>query len=434
VYDLGLTMKEWAKSVIECEHIVDKKVVLMYDMLFSKGKDIRRTHLKVPPSKRSKNNYGRLDSLDYFLADYKKLKDEGVGIKLDNKKYLFSSVSDGSDIFEKAKELWNDKDNVIYHVDGLIFVPITEHYPLHSGSWYSLFKWKPPELNTIDFLVEIIKDKNGNDARNPFMIEVKNVDGTIEKTLQQYKTVQLYVGGKTKEIGKNNRIKYSYGKILFDPVSSESNEEDEVHNRANIFINSENKMFTNDLLTNRKDEIKNNMIVEFGYDPSKEEGFRWVPYRVRYDKTQSYNNGMKVYGNNENIANDIFRSLMVPVTEEIIITGNVPESVQKRAEMIKTKNTNGNNNHQNSYYKNTNLEKFDPKNRSSFQNFHNLGVKEILLRKVAPAFNSKNSKNNKNKTKGRLLDLGSGKGGDIGKWKRAKYAYVLGIEYDIKKY
>jgi SAM-dependent methyltransferase len=134
---------------------------------------------------------------------------------------------------------------------------------------------------------------------------------------------------------------------------------------------------------------------------------------------------MKVYGNNENIANDIFRSLRVPVTEENIITGQIDENVLTMASKIKTKNIN--NQHENSYYKNTNLEKFDPNNRSSFQNFHNVWVKENLYKKVSPAFNSKS-----NKLMGRLLDLGSGKGGDIGKWKRAKYEYVLGIEYDIK--
>ena len=424
VYDLGLVMKDWVDSLIECEHIVDKKLVLMYDMLFSKGKDIRRTHLKVKPSERSKNNYGRLGALEYFLNDYKKLKENGVGIKLENKKYLFSAISDGSDIFQKSKELWCDKDNLLYHVDGLIYIPITEHYPLHSGSWYSLFKWKPPELNTIDFLVRTVKDSNQNDTINPFMLEGKTIEGKIEKSLSQYKTLQLFVGGKIKDVDRNNKFKFSYGAKLFDPAAENENDDGEIYNRANVFITSENKMFTKDLLSGNEDEIKDNMIVEFGYDPNKENEFRWIPYRVRYDKTQSYRNGMKVYGNNENIANDIFRSLLVPITEEMIITGQIPDSIRKKAEMIKTKNVN--NAHHNNYYKNIN-NKYDPNNRNSYQNFHNVWVKENLYRKVSPALNSGNGKPN-----GRLLDLGSGKGGDITKWKRSKYSYVIGIEYDIK--
>ena len=115
------------------------------------------------------------------------------------------------------------------------------------------------------------------------------------------------------------------------------------------------------LISDSVDEIKDNMIVEFGYDPTKEDKFRWMPHKIRYDKTQSYNNGMKVYGNNENIANDIFRSLRIPVTEENIITGQIDENVLTMASKIKTKNIN--NQHENSYYKNTNLEKFHiPKN------------------------------------------------------------------------
>ena len=37
-----------------------------------------------------------------------------------------------------------------------------------------------------------------------------------------------------------------------------------------------------------------------------------------------------------------------------------------------------------------------------------------------------------NKMMGRLIDMGSGKGGDIPRYQRNKYAYVLGVEYDIK--
>jgi len=417
VYNLSSKApKGWENTLFECELISDAKLLLFYDALFSKGVDIRRTHLKVKPSERTKTNIGRLGHLDKFLTEFKKSGVNGSGLSFEEKKYLFSVMSDGSDIFAKAKELWCDRKSKVYETDGLIFVPIKEHYPLHSGSWYSLFKWKPSELNTIDFLVKIVLDENGNDARNPFILEVKGSEGEVSQTLQQYKTLQLFVGGKKRNINKNNKFKYSYEPILFNPVDDDNSDS---YNRANIFIDSANRMFTE---TGKREEIKSNTIVEFGYDPKREEGFRWVAHRVRHDKTQSYKGGQKVYGNNENIANDIFRSLIVPVTEDMIVTGVIPEAVKKRAEEIKTKNVN--NSHNNAYY-NTINNSYNPKNRNSYQNFHNIWIKENLYRKVAPAKNG-------GKPLGRLLDLGSGKGGDIPKWKRSKYAYVLGIEQDIK--
>jgi len=44
--------------------------------------------------------------------------------------------------------------------DGLIFTPVNEPYP-KTKKWSSLLKWKPAELNTIDFFaVKIGSDNN----------------------------------------------------------------------------------------------------------------------------------------------------------------------------------------------------------------------------------------------------------------------------------
>ena len=89
-------------------------------------------------------------------------------------------------------------------------------------------------------------------------------------------------------------------------------------------------------------------------------------------------------------------------------------------------NRQNNDNNNNNYYNNIN-KNFNYKDRLSYQNFHNLFIKEYLLQSVAPAI-----LDGTNKITGRLIDFGSGKGGDITKWKRAKLAEVIGIEYDIK--
>ena len=144
------------------------------DMLFFKGDDIRRKlliSLRKKDEKYDEKLDGRLDKLTKFITSNKinKRKDfnEKSLIHFEKKPYEYSLRSDGSDIFEKIKKIWDNRKNNEFHTDGLIFVPIYEHYPLQGKTWDSFFKWKPPELNTIDFLVKFVKDENGNIINSP---------------------------------------------------------------------------------------------------------------------------------------------------------------------------------------------------------------------------------------------------------------------------
>ena len=408
IYKINMNMKGWIDTIIECEYVKEGKLLLLYDILFYKGKDVRLNQLKTAVGKMSEKK-GRLDYLNDFVKANK--KDKRISLK----KYYFSKLKDGSDIFERTSECWDSRKAQVFHVDGLIFVPIKEHYPLHSGAWYSLFKWKPAHLNSIDFLVRTIKDETETDAINADIRNILRPDGTLQKLNCQFKTLKLFVGGK-KQTSNNNKISLKLAPMEFNPKKNKHYD----YSRAFVTIDSKNKMFAMDPLTGQKNEIYDDTIVEFGYDLSKEGSFRWVPYRVRYDKTQSYKEGKPVYGNYEKTANSIFFSLEYPVTEDMILTGKVPEKVLTNYKNSKTKQ----NNNMNNYYANQN---YDPNARKSYQLFHNLYVKEKLLQDVSPAM-----LNGSNKRYGRLLDIGSGKGGDIKKWKRAKLGEVFGIELDVQ--
>ena len=69
-----------------------------------------------------------------------------------------------SKIFEGINTIFSTE--YIYHTDGLVFTPINlapgdegDGRPARfEGRWNKLFKWKPPEENTIDFLVTVLKD------------------------------------------------------------------------------------------------------------------------------------------------------------------------------------------------------------------------------------------------------------------------------------
>lgn len=73
------------------------------------------------------------------------------------------------DIFEACKEIWEAIQHPAYeyHTDGLIFTPtqtgvgseqVGHAGPLHKNTWKAALKWKPPQYNTVDFLVRIKHD------------------------------------------------------------------------------------------------------------------------------------------------------------------------------------------------------------------------------------------------------------------------------------
>ena len=60
--------------------------------------------------------------------------------------------------------------------------------------------------------------------------------------------------------------------------------------------------------------------------------------------------GAKVFGNYKKTANNIFESLQIPVTTDMILTGKVPEELKKKELNIQSKMENSNNNNfQDSY-------------------------------------------------------------------------------------
>ena len=62
------------------------------------------------------------------------------------------------------------------------------------------------------------------------------------------------------------------------------------------------------LLTEEKEVFGDGMIVEFRYDLTRENKWRWIPLRVRYDKTEEYRKGAPQYGNSYKVANSNWHS------------------------------------------------------------------------------------------------------------------------------
>jgi hypothetical protein len=163
--------------------------------------------------------------------------------------------------------------------------------------------------------------------------------------------------------------------------------------------------------TKEDDVFQEDMIVEFSYDresPEKDTAWKWVPLRVRYDKTSELRAGKNNFGNDFTVANDNWHSIHFPITEKMIMGQEIPNEFAVDDTV---------------YY--NRVEK-DSRETQALRDFHNLFVKRILIEKIG-----KYLQENVHVGKPLLMDYAVGKAGDLSKWIRAGISFVLGI--DISK-
>ena len=82
------------------------------------------------------------------------------------------------------------------------------------------------------------------------------------------------------------------------------------------------KMNERQMFTEENEVIEDNTIVECRYDINRPKRERWIPLRIRYDKTAEYRAGFKSYGNAYHVAQNNWYSIHNPITIEMITTGN----------------------------------------------------------------------------------------------------------------
>ena len=326
----------------------------------------------------------------------------------------------GQTIFQCCDKILNTLFE--YNTDGLIFTPTKYGSggnddqptgPLTKITWGLSFKWKPAEYNTIDFLVRVKKDESGKDQLNVMYGETNRV--------QQYKTLILHVGYDEKMHGYYNPFEQLLNgeyKVAGRNEPAEGDEEtvskytakpfipsDPFDDRAslcNIYIDStqgsDSGMYTED-----GHPFDENMIVEFRFDADRKGAWRWVPIRVRYDKTAQMrpenNRPAKITANDYTTANSNWYSIHHPITQEMIrsnstIENNVPidESVYYTRRSNRSEST-----------------------TRSLRDFHNLYVKSKIIHGVTQRNDS-------------LIDFAVGRAGDLSKWRTSNLGFVLGVD------
>jgi hypothetical protein len=409
-------------TLLDGEHILHNKnkqfinLYAAFDVYYINSKDVRTLGF-IPKEDETKNNF----RLPLLMSIIKSLKAHSVNnlkqispLRIENKTFYFSS--DTQTIFQACNAILKRVNDGLleYETDGLIFTPartgvgsdkIGETTPPIKTTWTHSFKWKPPEFNTIDFL---ITTKKGSDGRDMFgNIFQEGVDTSSSSQLTQYKTLVLRVGFDERVHGYINPCKNiidddvpgqgdldnedGYKPVQFFPT----NPSDDNAGICNIIVN-DGSNGDKIMLSQEHEIIEDNMIVEFKYDNTKDESWRWVPLRVRYDKTAEFRSGGRNYGNAYHVANSNWHSIHNPVTVDMITTGiGIPDEMGD----------------DDVYY---NRVASSSKTRG-LRDFHNLYVKKKLISSVSKRGNT-------------LIDLAVGKAGDLSKWITAKLKFVFGID------
>ena len=434
VYRTGLSSIDHRESILDGEwvtHDREKKPVnlyLIFDIYYGPDK---LNVSQFPFYNKDNENESRIYAIKQWVEKFNK----GDGpkkllsyltfqttLQVSMKTFLFAKENDLS-IFKYASEVLNRKR--IYYTDGLIFTPNTLPLPgydttkdiINPGTTFrSQFKWKPSTDNTVDFLVRYEPDAE-NKLIDRISIGIKPItDETV-----RYKTLRLYVGSdrpksyKPREMmlhehkPETTRRSNDYFAVPFYPKKFSDT-------KANICyseIHTDNATQEDYVSTELNNEpIQDESIIEMRYDPSKPQGWRWIPMRIRQDKTERLKKGLQGTLNNENTAESIWNSIHEPITLSMIITGaSEPTDEEKNSIFGKLEQSSG------KYFNRE--EMVDNKSYvRGLRDFHNLFIKNIILYDSCLKGGEKT-----------LIDLGCGKGSDIRRWYHNKLSFVLGIDY-----
>ena len=335
------------ESLFDGEHVMYSKtgsfvnLYLCFDCYFIQKRDIRSE-----PFIENEFDDRKTYRLKVALTSFKNLRKEyespsyKFNLNLDTKDFILTNKEANISIFDICKVMIEREKNdyYFYETDGLVFTPqllgvgannIGDSPKNYKITWEHSFKWKPPQYNTIDFMVEIEKENRQE------KIKLKQSEGiNLGKQDEiSYKTLLLKVG--------YDRRKHGYLNPQLDIIEGRDTANSSLNNGTNNYApglfyptnpydnnahicNIEMKMMANgekDILTEEGELIEDHSIVEFKYIKENEDLWKWVPLRVRYDKTNELRTTKNNFGNAYHVANSNWQSIHNPITEDMLSTG-----------------------------------------------------------------------------------------------------------------
>uniref|UniRef100_A0A6C0KYU3 mRNA (guanine-N(7))-methyltransferase n=1 Tax=viral metagenome TaxID=1070528 RepID=A0A6C0KYU3_9ZZZZ len=419
-------LKNYENTIIDGEYISVNKygesisLYAAFDIYYYDGKNVRERPFKeTGQSKKGRKIECRYDLLNKVILNINENivhVSEMNRVEFSVKSFYFSQKEDPNSLFIANDNCLKRLEKSEYNTDGLIFTPMElgvtqekrgDTIKNSKYSWGQSFKWKPPEFNTIDFLVSIEKD-NFNKAKTRQKLMNENLVNyhILKLNVGVDKTNHGLIGSQQKllnedfeQVNSGKEYNEKYGPELFYPT----NPSDPLAHLCHVTLQlHEGKM---KMFTEENQIIEDDTIVEFRYDTNARDKMNsWIPLRIRDDKTKEYKTKKNNFGNAYHVANSNWHSIHNPVTVDLLtgVTRITKDS------MLDVEND--------VYYNNSKKTKRGISHTIRLRSFHNL-VKEMLIRYAS----------NK-KEKSSLIDLAVGKAGDLHKWLNNNIHGILGID------
>ena len=410
VIDTGITTTNELKNTlidgeyISCNNRTDnssKGLFAAFDIYYYGGEKITSLPLI--------DNDNKIDTRYKFLLKTSKLmKFNDTSIEYIVKEHLYSK-----DILKDCDTILSGDKYYPYDIDGLIFTPAKlALYSYYSNKvmkltenvkWDRVFKWKPPEQNTIDFLAKYLRNIT--------------IDGV------RYKEFTLYVGYNASQWESytiDEALKLSYNKEYRNSVKDKNSKYILKLFQPTIYYEKGIermlvKIDVNGVVNCENGEIiDGDSIVECRYilDNTIPAHMRWKPMRPREDKTRIYKMGeLSKTANDMSVAINIWRSIHNQITESAIRGNNIIDNKDidssEGERLLESDDV----------YYSRNIPREAMLSFNMLQ-FHNLGIKQMLYEKT--------------QKKGSLVELACGEGGDMPRWIDNGYKFILGIDL-VKK-
>lgn len=394
----GITARDASHvgDFIDGEYIADKNLFCVFDVLRFRNRDTKSLPLLTTDEDLVKNPLkSRLGCAKLFVDDLKTeftMNASATPLRIETKLFL---AGDGVAMQEAITTLLNTQ--IEYERDGLIFTPrstgVAPPEDRKGKTWLRVYKWKPPHQNSIDFLVKIfpedvIDPATGEKAKRGelYVSRTPDSDFIYPREMMNGEYVPKKLPEDLQKVADmNTRIP-----SIFQPSVPRDPD------AYKIFIPVDAKGVPVD---ESKNKVEDNTIIECFFDTEK---YRWGVMRTRYDKTYQYRVLQQpMYGNDIATADNVWTSIHVPITEEMITTFvTSPPDTTYEDDM---------------YYR-------DDMNRSSREfadvyGFHNM-IKDELYKTNLKAEDT-------------LLEIASGRGGDLHKWKRSRVSKVVAVDYSL---
>ena len=433
VYRTGLRNKKCANSLLDGEWVTkDKdKMAINHYLLFDiyrapGGEDVSQLPFAIPGKEEEKSRWMALRSwisawsAEDNLEVVAKELTEAVKLQIAMKTFLFADGTDPLAIFVASARILDTRR--IYSTDGVILTPNDMALPSKSGeTFYEQFKWKPSSDNTIDFLVNFEKD-----VSMPTLDKVVTGIQPISGESLRYKTLRLYVGSIKDSAyddprstilnmlplpDQRNRGKPPvYKPSLFNPADHADTMANTSYCKVTLDVDSGQELI---ITEHTHEPIQDRSIIEMRYDPLQEPGWRWIPIRIRHDKTERLMRGQIARTlNSEKVANSVWNSIHDPITESMIRTGSEDPTEEemklfRRAEEGDISRV---------YYERK-AQAEDLGIVRGMRDFHNRYIKGDILYTTALKTSGKS-----------IIDYACGRAGDLNKWRFGKASFVLGVD------